>query len=92
MPISPADVIAASLRRAGIRDADLVARTVAADLAGHSLLADSPTPRRGKPATAVPKQKCQNPLDPHWMTDLVGNVCPTCGWSPNNNPTTTNGA
>ena len=81
MPITPADVIAATLRRAGVRDAEIHAKAIAADLAGHSLLADSPTPRRTKP-TAEPKPKCRNPLDPHWMTELVGGSCPTCGWNP----------
>lgn len=90
MPTTPADVIAASLRRAGVRDPDVLARTVAADLAGHSLLADSPTPRRTK--TAGPKPRCQRPVDPHYMTDLVGGRCPVCGWSTDDNPTTTTGA
>lgn len=81
MPISPADVIAGTLRRAGIPNADVHARAVAADLAGHSLLADSPTPPRTK-RTSGPKPKCRRPIDPHSGTDLVGGRCPTCGWNP----------
>lgn len=84
MPTTPADVIAASLRRAGVPQADVLARTVAADLAGHSLLADSPAPRRGK-RDAGPAPKCQRPVDPHTGTDLVGGRCPICGWSPGRN-------
>lgn len=89
MPVTAANVIAGTLRRAGIPNADVHAKAIAADLAGHSLLADSPTPRRTKATADAPKQKCRNPQDPHWMTDLVGDRCPTCGWSPNDNPTTT---
>lgn len=95
MPITAADVIAGTLRRAGIPDADVHARAVAADLAGHSLLADSPTPRRGK-RHAGPAPRCQRPVDPHSGTDLVGlrpdstgGHCPICGWNPLDNPTTT---
>lgn len=91
MPITPADVIAGTLRRAGIPNADVHARAVAADLAGHSLLADSPTPRRTKRATG-PAPRCARPVDPHASTDLVGGHCPICGWTPNDNTTTTNGA
>lgn len=88
MPITAADVIAGTLRRAGIPDAEVHAKTIAADLAGHSLLADSPTPRRGK-RDAAPAPKCQRPVDPHSGTDLVGGRCPICGWTPNDNPNTT---
>lgn len=94
MPTTPADVITATLRRAGVRDPEVIARTVAADLAGHSLLADSPTPRRTK--TAAPKPKCARPGDPHAGTELVGvrpdgtgGHCPICGWSPDDTPTST---
>lgn len=85
MPISPADVIAGTLRRAGVPNPDIVARTVAADLAGHSLLADSPTPRRIK-RTAGPAPRCRRPVDPHSGTDLVGGRCPICGWNPDDKP------
>lgn len=81
MPITPAGVIAGTLRRAGIRDAELHAKAIAADLAGHSLLADSPAPRRAK-TTAGPAPKCARPDDPHAGTDLVGGRCPICQWSP----------
>lgn len=94
MPTTPADVIAASLRRAGVPNPDVVARSVAADLAGHSLLADSPAPRRTKPAPAPPP-RCRRPIDPHSGTDLVGvrpdgtgGHCPACGWSPDDNTAT----
>lgn len=95
MPTTPADVIAATLRRAGVPDAELHARAVAADLAGHSLLADSPTPRRTKRAKRAtgPAPRCRRPVDPHSGTDLIGvradgtgGYCPACGWSPDNQP------
>lgn len=88
MPITAADVIAGTLRRAGVADADFHAKAIAADLAGHSLLADSGTPRRAKRATG-PKPRCQRPVDPHSGTELVGGRCPSCGWGPDDNTTTT---
>lgn len=93
MPITPADVIAGTLRRAGIPNADVHAKTIAADLAGHSLLADSPTPKRTKRTTG-PAPRCARPGDPHSGTELVGvrpdgtgGHCPICGWSPDDNTT-----
>lgn len=83
MPRTAIDVITAVLRRAGIPQADMHARTIAADLTGNGYPLDttgSPA-RRAKPA-AEPKPKCQNPADPHWMTELIGGTCPTCGWRP----------
>lgn len=83
MPRTAIDVITAALRRAGIPQPDLHARTIAADLTGNGYPLDTTgTPARRAKTTAGPKPKCENPDGPHWMTDLVGGSCPTCGWRP----------
>lgn len=82
MPRTAIDVITAALRRAGVAQADMHARTIAADLTGNGypLDTDGGVHARRR-TTAAPREYCQRPIDPHSGTQLVGKTCPTCGWT-----------
>lgn len=72
----PKTLLAGPLHRAGIPNADIIATEQVALLRGHQLLAEDGTPRRSpkpKPERKVCGGDCL-------AVELVGGVCPVCGW------------
>jgi hypothetical protein len=66
------------LLRAGIPNAEIIATEQLALLRGHHLLADD-TSRRGRTAKTTERRLCGGDC---LAVELVGGVCPICGWRP----------